>query len=64
MKLFIIGNGFDIKHGMNTKYHDFYKFVKCKHRESLELLEKEFGLDTDVEWNHLEQTISKKLHHR
>lgn len=28
MKLFIIGNGFDIAHGINSKYSDFKKFLE------------------------------------
>lgn len=30
-KLFIIGNGFDIRHGMNTKYDDFRDFLLKKY---------------------------------
>ena len=28
MKLYVIGNGFDLAHGLKTSYHDYYSFVK------------------------------------
>lgn len=31
MKLFIIGNGFDIDHGLNTKYDDFKEYLKSNY---------------------------------
>lgn len=43
MKLFIIGNGFDLHHGMRTSYDDFRTFVAVNHpREYLEI-EKTFN---------------------
>lgn len=29
--LFILGNGFDLAHGLPTKYSDFYNYLKSKH---------------------------------
>ena len=34
MKGYIIGNGFDLSHGMSTKYSDFYKYLK-KHDQKI-----------------------------
>lgn len=28
MKGYVIGNGFDLSHGMKTKYTDFYEYLK------------------------------------
>lgn len=28
MNILVIGNGFDLAHGLPTKYYDFIKFVK------------------------------------
>lgn len=33
MKLFIIGNGFDLKHGLKSTYREFAKFVYKKNKE-------------------------------
>lgn len=27
MKLFVIGNGFDLEHGLNTQYKDFKEYL-------------------------------------
>lgn len=35
MRLFVIGNGFDINLGLNTSYKDFYYFLRQKHPEFL-----------------------------
>lgn len=31
MKLFIIGNGFDLHHSLPTRYTDFMRFMKERH---------------------------------
>lgn len=35
-KLYIIGNGFDLHHGLKTKYIDFYNYLKENHGDFLE----------------------------
>ena len=39
--LFIIGNGFDRAHGMETSYHDFHQFIKdnCKNMPYIGVVE-------------------------
>lgn len=57
--LFIIGNGFDIHHGLSTKYTDFRDYLKKKDHKLLEELENNFGIDSneDYLWNSFEDRI-------
>lgn len=49
-RLYIIGNGFDIHHGLNTRYQSFGLFLKQHHNELYEELVKYFWLsDLDGE---------------
>lgn len=43
--LFILGNGFDIAHGMQTKYSDFREFVISLYPESLNLKDEKVYLE-------------------
>ncbi len=58
--LIIIGNGFDVFHGLPTKYIDFYRFIKFNYPEFF--LEENEGLypqiDEDIFWNDFETNIS------
>jgi hypothetical protein len=55
-KLYIIGNGFDLHHGIKSRYSDFQAYVE-KHDEDLyDALEKYF--DTDLLWSDFEQTLA------
>lgn len=68
-KLFIIGNGFDLHHGLPTKYTDFINFVKCEYpqvykwlyesvrRYSLEYWDIIDKPDSDYIWNDLEALL-------
>lgn len=44
MKLFIIGNGFDIGHGLPTKYWDFRTFLDLVHPEFLKSFEEHYDI--------------------
>ena len=63
--LYIIGNGFDLHHGLKTRYLDFRNFLKQdktdnKHRDLLKLLSRNFELpedDGEKEWNLFEENI-------
>ena len=33
MKLYVLGNGFDMAHGLNTSYYAFEEYVKEYHKE-------------------------------
>ena len=55
--LYVIGNGFDLWHGLPTKYSDFYKFTEG----SLDELEEffYFEYDGDSLWNNFEEELGK-----
>lgn len=55
MKLIVIGNGFDLSHGMKTKYSDFMNFLNDRDRKKLEYT---FDLDDEEHWNYLEDKIA------
>lgn len=44
MKLYIIGNGFDIHHGLDTRYTSFGLYLKNKYRDTYDLLIEHYGL--------------------
>jgi hypothetical protein len=53
--LYIIGNGFDVHHGIPSKYSDFETYVKGKDPELHLLFEKFFSFDGN--WANFEQTL-------
>lgn len=57
--LVIIGNGFDLHHGLNTRYTDFKNYLLNNDLELLEALENNFGLDrnNDYLWNCFEDKL-------
>lgn len=46
-KLYIIGNGFDRYHGMETSYSDFCRYIKASNSEVYDFLEGYFNMETD-----------------
>ncbi|MBC3901434.1 hypothetical protein GH811_17680 [Acetobacterium malicum] len=46
MKLFIIGNGFDLGHGLKTSYYDFRKYMETEHWDFLIALEEPYNCVT------------------
>lgn len=55
MKLYIIGNGFDIHHGINSRYSDFKRYVRANDLELFEMLQDYF---TDELWSDFEETLA------
>lgn len=55
-KLYIIGNGFDLQHGLKSKYWDFKEFLEIKEPELLEKLERYF--DSNTLWSDFEETLA------
>ena len=58
MKFYIIGNGFDIAHGLNTRFTDFEKFANSTNPHNYTCLY-DFGYDTNDLWGDFENTIAK-----
>ncbi|AVO00891.1 bacteriophage abortive infection AbiH family protein [Staphylococcus simulans] len=61
MNLYIIGNGFDIDHGIKSSYYDFKKYLKTSADDNanlfLNILEKSYTKDDDNLWKNLEENI-------
>ncbi len=55
-RLYIIGNGFDIFHGIKSKYSDFKDFVKKQNRNLFDALEEYFN--SDELWADFEETLA------
>lgn len=54
-KLYIIGNGFDIQHGIKSRYWDFKEYLDIKDEKLVEKLEEYFG--SDALWSDFEETL-------
>lgn len=55
-RLYIIGNGFDIFHGVKSKYSDFKDYVEQNDYDLFEALEEYFN--TDELWSDFEETLA------
>lgn len=53
--LFIIGNGFDLHHGLPTRYTDFMAFMKRRHPKAAKDFIKGVGMYSLLYWNQMEQ---------
>ena len=66
MKLFIIGNGFDTGHGLNTSYWDFRTYLKNMYPEFLYAFESHYYIypanyeeaQKNLLWNELEKNLA------
>lgn len=61
MNLFIIGNGFDLGHGMSTTYWDFREFLKTYHPMFLKEFESKYGFSGKELKTHLWSNIEYNL---
>ncbi|HDG1675116.1 TPA: bacteriophage abortive infection AbiH family protein [Kluyvera cryocrescens] len=57
MRLYIIGNGFDIRHGLPTGYKHFKSYVAKNDQELYDAIEE--YIPAGDEWNELESALSK-----
>lgn len=58
MKLYILGNGFDLKHGLPTRYSDFADFCKIKDPNLYELINQTFpNITTNSLWSNFEEGL-------
>lgn len=66
MRLFIVGNGFDIEHNLPTKYWDFRKFLASSHTKFLGEFEAHYqiypGMSNETKksllWNNFESNLA------
>ena len=66
--LYIIGNGFDLYHGLDTSYHSFAKYLSNKDTGLYDHLLNYFGLsdinkgthtsEDKAQWNNFEQALA------
>lgn len=62
MKLYVIGNGFDISHGIPCKYSDFYNYLNDNRSDILESMEKFYYVGNDSElWSDFECNLEKNI---
>lgn len=63
--LYIIGNGFDLHHEIQTHYKNFGVFLKLKHNELYQILEEYFPVDSEnYFWGHFEENLAAfDVHH-
>ncbi|HEE0548733.1 TPA: bacteriophage abortive infection AbiH family protein [Klebsiella pneumoniae] len=57
MRLYIIGNGFDIRHGLPTRYKHFKSYVAKNDKELYDAIEE--YIPAGDEWNELESALSE-----
>lgn len=57
MRLYIIGNGFDIRHGLPTEYKHFKSYVKENDQELYDAIEE--YIPAGDEWNELENALGE-----
>ena len=62
MKLYVIGNGFDISHGIPCKYSDFYNYLTDSRDDILESMGKFYwtGRDSDL-WSDFECSLEEDI---
>lgn len=64
MKLFVIGNGFDISHDIPCKYLDFYKYLDGHRNDILETMEKFYYVSKDSElWTDFENSLEGNINY-
>lgn len=59
MKLFIIGNGFDLGHGLHTKYEDFRNYLMMKNPSVVDTLQTMFWGAQNELWSDFETNLGK-----
>lgn len=57
--LYVIGNGFDLAHGMKTSWKDFYNWLKDNgYRMLVDFCDSHFGMDSDL-WKDFETALGE-----
>lgn len=62
MKLYVIGNGFDISHDIPCRYSDFYLFLYENRTDVLELMSKYYYVEGDSDlWSDFERSLEENI---
>lgn len=56
--LYIIGNGFDLHHKINSSYRDFKKWMEREHSPELAVFEEAYGYCDDDWWSDFENNLA------
>lgn len=64
MKLYVLGNGFDIGHKIPCKYSDFYNYLEENRSDILKIMEKYYyvGCDSDL-WSDFECSLEEDINY-
>ena len=57
MKLYIIGNGFDLYHSLKTSFKDFRTFMMLKDNSIIRNWEEIISIELDENWSNIEQSF-------
>lgn len=58
--LYIIGNGFDLHHGLKTEYSDFREYILKNHEDLLEAMSKYYDIEDDsLLWSEFENGLKE-----
>lgn len=64
MKLFVIGNGFDIGHGIRCRYSHFQEYLNAKRKDILEVMGKFYYTGEDSElWSDFETSLERDINY-
>src|SRR5947209_7212449 len=55
--LYIIGNGFDLHHGIRSSYYAFGEYLKSHDRDTHSVVERHLGVDADF-WAEFEERLA------
>ncbi|WP_081411689.1 bacteriophage abortive infection AbiH family protein [Chryseobacterium gregarium] len=62
MRLYLIGNGFDITHNLNCKYCHFHTYLKNHRYDVLDCMAKFYDIEEDSElWSDFETNLEKNI---
>lgn len=64
MRLFIIGNGFDISHDIPSKYSNFYNYLRLNRQDILVAMERFYCIENDSDlWSDFENSLEKDINY-
>lgn len=64
MKLFILGNGFDISHGIPSTYSDFHNYLNENRDDILDVMQNFYYIDKDSDlWSDFESSLEDDINY-
>ncbi len=59
MRGYLLGNGFDLAHGIESKFSDFYKYETINNPSNISCFDYFYNLSTEEIWGNFEDTIAR-----